>query len=140
MTVQPDSTVHIHPIELNEITGVPVDRELLPVPSDTSGQGSPTRSRRVPRIEVTFDSPVVWEIQSPPVCDFPYLFDGQLVIQEKVPSSIEVFPIAGLYCQSAKDGSQHHTYLFVVCHTCIHYPYSLTWRLTVMALPLYCTI
>ena len=69
LAIHIDGRVHIYTVELEEKHFVlqPSHLKLFPVPSDASGQRSPTRSAGVADVEVTLASPVVRHVKATPM-------------------------------------------------------------------------
>src|SRR5689334_8660124 len=70
MTIEPNFAVAIDAVKLDEdqlsFCSCGND-ECLAIPADTAGQRSATGTGRILLVKSAFDTPVVWQVQSPPL-------------------------------------------------------------------------
>ena len=99
MTVNPNSTIHIDAIELNE---EPLTRQLttlhlecLRIPPDTTGQSASTCARRMTGIEIAFYGPVVRQIELSPAIRLLGFFNSHLVVKDETPVFVEALTLPG---------------------------------------------
>ena len=105
LAIDVDSGVHVDAIELDEVkTGI-ADPEMLAIPPHTTRQGSPTRPRGIGSQKVTFDCPVVRQVQCTPVGVIVFVtgHNGR-ISQNKTPTDIKQLPLASLQKQDGHQG------------------------------------
>ena len=109
LAIHIDRRVHIHPVELDKELCV-LHRCLaiakgkrLPIPTNTSRQGSPTRTARIADIEVAFYRPVVGYVElSPPGVVIVHLRHLHGVAKHEPPVLVETLTFPRLCCHTCQ--------------------------------------